>query len=124
MLFHNGVMPALVENGDDRQVYDFTTDKSECRLFIKYRANKQDTKKPDYSSWLFAIADDKAELQKYIDEGKNLLLASVCGSSELDKSQLVIFDRITSYNVCYTKLLRDAEEISSTVSFSIRNNGT
>ena len=93
MLFHNGVMPALVENGDDRQVYDFTTDKSECRLFIKYRANKQDTKKPDYSSWIFAISDDKAELQKYIDEGKNLLLALVCVSSELDKSQLAILDK-------------------------------
>ena len=56
-------------------------------------ANKQGTKKPDYSSWLFAIADDKSELQKYIDEGKNLLLALVCGSSELDKSQLAILDK-------------------------------
>ena len=93
MLFSHGIKPALIENSDDRQVYDFTTDKSECRLFIKYRANKQGTKKPDYSSWLFAIADDKSELQKYIDEGKNLLLAFVCGSSELDKSQLAILDK-------------------------------
>lgn len=92
MLLNNGVMPALFENGDDRQVYDFTTDKSECRLFVKYRANKNGAKNPDYSSWGFSIANDKSELQKYIDEGKNLILALVCGSSELSESQLAILD--------------------------------
>lgn len=92
MLLNNGVMPALVENSDDRQVYDFTTDKSECRLFVKYRANKNGTKNPDYSSWGFGIANDKIELQKYIDEEKNLILALVCGSSELTESRLAFLD--------------------------------
>ena len=44
MLFSHGIKPALVENGADRQVYDITTNKSEFRLYVKYRANKTDTK--------------------------------------------------------------------------------
>ncbi|MDI3476620.1 MAG: hypothetical protein PWQ59_145 [Thermoanaerobacterium sp.] len=43
MLFTRGIVPALVECNNDRQVYDFTTDNADFRLFIKLsgsRANR------------------------------------------------------------------------------------
>lgn len=75
MLFNNHITPALVEADDSRQVYDLTTNTKECRLFIKYRAYKQNTKKQDYNSWVFSLTDDdKKEIQYYIDNGYNLCL--------------------------------------------------
>ncbi len=44
---------ALIEGNDehDRQVYDFTTNYgNEYRLFMKYRAEQQNTKTLDYNS--------------------------------------------------------------------------
>lgn len=92
MLFSHGIKPALVENGADRQVYDITTNKSEFRLYVKYRANKTDTKKADYSSWVFTIKDDTAELQSYINNGYKLIIALVCGEENLGESQLAVLD--------------------------------
>lgn len=92
MLFSHGVKPALVENGSDRQVFDITTDKSEVKLYVKYRAKKNETKKADYSSWVFSINEDKSELISYIDNGSNLVLALVCGEDDLGESQLAVLD--------------------------------
>ena len=92
MLFSHGIKPALVENGADRQVYDITTDKSEFRLYVKYRANKNNTKKLDYSSWVFTIKDDTAELQSYINNGYKLIVTLVCGEENLGESQLAVLD--------------------------------
>lgn len=94
MLFNNHINPALVEGDDDRQVYDLTTDTGECRLFIKYRADKQDTKTLDYNSWLFAFTDsDKSEIQSYIESVYNLLLALVCGVEGLSNSEIAVVDK-------------------------------
>lgn len=94
MLFNNHINPALVEGDDDRQVYDLTTDTGECRLFIKYRADKQDTKTLDYNSWLFTFTDsDKSEIQSYIESGYNLLLALVCGVEGLSNSEIAVVDK-------------------------------
>lgn len=94
MLFNNHINPALVEGDDDRQVYDLTTNTGECRLFIKYRANKQNTKTQDYSSWLFVITDsDKEEMLSYIDNGYNLVLTLVCGVSGLSDSEIAVLDK-------------------------------
>ena len=80
MLFNNHITPALVEGDEKRQVYNLTTNTGESRLFIKYRADKQDTKSKGYNSWTFNLSDrDKAEVQTYLDEGYNLVLALVCG---------------------------------------------
>lgn len=94
MLFNNNINPALVEGDDDRQVYDLTTDTGECRLFIKYRADKQETKTLDYNSWLFTFTDsDKSEIQSYIESGYNLLLALVCGVEGLSNSEIAVVDK-------------------------------
>jgi len=92
MLFSHGINPALIENSDDRQVYDFTTNKNKFRLFVKYRAMKQNTKREDYNSWLFTIAQDTSEIQSYIDNGANIILGLVCGSDNLAESELAVLD--------------------------------
>lgn len=80
MLFNHHINPALVEGGEGRQVYDITANSGEYRLFIKYRADKSDTRTSDYYSWTFTLTDkDKTEIQHYIDGGYNLMLVLVCG---------------------------------------------
>ncbi len=94
MLFNSHINPVLVESDDNRQVYDLTTNTGECRLFIKYRADKQDTKTLDYNSWLFTLTDsDKTEMKDYIDNGYNLVLALVCGMAELSGSEIAVVDK-------------------------------
>ena len=53
---------------------------------------KQNTKRDDYSSWLFTIAQDTAEMKTYINNGTNLILALVCGSDDLGESELAVLD--------------------------------
>lgn len=94
MLLNNHITPALVEGNDDRQVYDMTTDTGECRLFIKYRANRINTKNPDYNSWLFTFSEsDKDEIKNYIDNGYNLVIALVCGVEGLVDSEIAVLDK-------------------------------
>jgi hypothetical protein len=93
MLFNQGMNPVLIEGDNDRQVYDFTTNSGEYRLFMKYRAEQQETKKPDYNSWVFNILGDYKELVDYIEKGKNVVLALVCGSGYLPKSELALINK-------------------------------
>jgi hypothetical protein len=91
MLFNRGIAPALVESNNDRQVYDFTINNGDFRLFMKYRALGRKGKNPDYRSWQFIFTDDDLnKIYEYIGERRNLLLALVCGDATLNKSELAI----------------------------------
>lgn len=92
-LFNNHINPALIEGGDDRQVYDFTTNKGDFRMFVKYRAENKRTKRVDYFSWDFNLINDIDEIKGYIAEGKNLVLFLVCGMKDLKDSELAILDK-------------------------------
>jgi len=97
MLFNNStrkISIALIESDENRQLYYLMTDNNECRLFIKYRSTRIETKKENYNSWLFTMTErDKNEIQTIIDEGHNLVLALVCGVSGLSDSELALLDR-------------------------------
>lgn len=90
LLFNNKVTPALVESGEDRQVYDFTTNHIDFRLFVKYRAERTSLKSEEYYSWTFTLLNDYKEITGYINDGYNVLLALVCGNSDLKDSELAI----------------------------------
>lgn len=93
MLFNSRINPALVEGDDDRQVYDFTTNNVEFRLFIKYRTDKQNTKTDDYNSWVFSLTEnDRIEIQGYLDT-TNLVVALVCGVIGLGESEIAVLDK-------------------------------
>lgn len=94
ILFNNKIIPALVEGDTDRQVYDFTTNNAEFRLFIKYRADKQSTKTDNYNSWLFSLTEsDKSEILGYIKDGYNLVMALVCGVAGLSESEIAVLNK-------------------------------
>lgn len=94
MLFNNKINPALIESNDSRQIYDFMTNTGKFRIFIKYRADKQDTKTANYNSWVFSLTEtDKAEIISYIDSGYNLLLTLVCGVAGLVDSEVAVIDK-------------------------------
>lgn len=93
LLFNNGIDPALVESNSSRQIYDFTTDNIDFRLFIKYRAKGRLGKGGDYRSWQFKFSEeDLAEIFKYLDEGYNLSLALVCGEKRLSESEYAVLN--------------------------------
>lgn len=93
MLFNSHIKPALVEGDDDRQVYDFTTNDAEFRLFIKYRSEKQSTITDDYNSWVFSLTEnDKREILGYIDS-TNLVVALVCGVVGLGESEIAVLNK-------------------------------
>lgn len=88
------ITAALIESDNDRQLYNLTTDNNECRLFIKYRSTKIETKKEEYNSWLFKLTEsDKKEICNIINEGHNLVLVLVCGVDGFSESELVLLDK-------------------------------
>lgn len=92
MLLNSGVTPVLVEGNESRQVYDLTTNK-EYRLFIKYRANRQNLKRKTYSSWSFKFNDGEFnELLRYLDDGFNVLVVLVCGVKGLNGSEIAVLN--------------------------------
>lgn len=98
VLFNNKsdakITPAIVEGDDDRQIYDFTTDNTEFKLFIKYRADKQDIKTDEYNSWLFSLTPkDKKEILEYIDKGYNFVFALMCGCKNFSESEIALLDK-------------------------------
>lgn len=100
MLFNNHINPAILESNDDRQVYDLTTNSGDFRLFIKYRANSQNTKTPGYNSWTFSLTEsDKEEIVQYIGEGRNLVLALVCGLSNISEGELALLDKVQTQKI-------------------------
>lgn len=93
ILFRNNINPVVVEGDDDHQGYDLTTDTNECRIFIKHRADKQETRTVDYSSWVFSLTDSNRKLiQNYIDSEYNLVLVLVCGVAGLSGSEIALLD--------------------------------
>lgn len=93
-LFNNGICPMLIEGGNDRQVYDFTTDYEDFRLFVKYRSTGRQGAKDGYMSWQFSLTDqDIKELKQYVDDDRHLSLGLICGDQPLNKSQYAVLHK-------------------------------
>lgn len=94
MLLNNEICPVLVEGGADRQVYEFTTNEGDFKLFLKYRSEPIQTKTEGYQSWQFGFsADDIAELRRYISENKHLSVGLVCGMNTLSNSEYAVLHK-------------------------------
>ncbi|MGB4312483.1 MAG: hypothetical protein WBI21_02900 [Natronincolaceae bacterium] len=97
VLFNNSnkkTTAALIESDKDRQLYCIMTDNAKCRLFVKYRSDKINTKTEDYYSWLFKFSENEQhEIKTLINEGYGLVLALVCGVEGLSGSELALIDK-------------------------------
>ena len=92
-LLNNKITPVLIESGNDRQIYDFTTDSKDFRLIVKYRSYEIKTKKKDYCSWQFNLSDDIADLKQGMKSDKKLSLGLVCGKIKLNKSEYAVLHK-------------------------------
>ena len=93
-LLNNGICPMLIEGGTDRQVYDFTTNDKEFRLFAKYRSAPINTKAEGYYSWQFVFSDkDMDEIKAFLNSGKGFSIGLVCGADTLNQSQYAVLKR-------------------------------
>ena len=93
MLFNKHLNPALVESDKNRQIYDLTTNSGDCRLYIKYRADKQQTKTKDYNSWQFVFTSSEInELENYLHGKLTISMILVCGVDGLAESEIAILD--------------------------------
>jgi hypothetical protein len=93
LLFNTGVDPALVESSNSRQIYDFTTDNVDFRIFIKYRTRGRLGVGGNYRSWQFTFSNtDLEEMFRFIKEDRNLLLALVCGEEKLNESEYAVLN--------------------------------
>ena len=84
-------IPALVENNESRQVYEFTINNGEYRMFIKYRSHPN-VYHDRHRSWQFVFSGkDIEELFKYLeDEKRLLLLVLVCGTKDFKSSEIAV----------------------------------
>ena len=93
-LFNNGISPMLLEGGTDRQVYNFTTNATDFRLFIKYRSEGRAGAKDGYISWTFVFSyEDVTELKKYIADSQHLSLGLVCSMKQFNDSEYVVLHK-------------------------------
>ena len=93
-LINRGICPALVEGGNDRQIYNFTTNEQDFLLFIKYRSKPISTKTPEYTSWQFCFsADDIKELTQFMSSAKHLCVGLVCGNQKLNTSEYAVLHK-------------------------------
>lgn len=93
-LFNHRICPMLVEGGDNRQIYEFTTNNSEFILFVKYRSLPIATKNEDYNSWQFVFSDaDMKELTAFLNNPKQLSVGLICGNKALGKSEVAFIHK-------------------------------
>jgi hypothetical protein len=89
-LFRNKIQPALISAGEQKQIYEFTTNnsKKDFVLYLMYRKQSRNLK-DEYSSWAFGdIRDNISELEDYAGQGKNPVLALICVKDDLKDSEI------------------------------------
>ena len=90
VLFNNRMIPALVENGTERRIYDVVTNSGNYRIFMKYRT-KPSTDNNDLSSWQFMFNNEEVDdFRNNLNE--SILLILICGKEELKDSEMAVLD--------------------------------
>lgn len=93
-LINNHICPALIEGGTDRQIYDFTTDKKDFRLFVKYRSVPVKTKTEGYISWQFSFSEsDIRELKECCNSMNYFSLGLICGDCSIKHGQYAVLHK-------------------------------
>lgn len=92
--FHNGFKPMLVEGGENRRIYDCTTDNSNFKLFTKYRSTPIQNQKEGYNSWQFVFSkNDISELSDYLTMTGDFSLGLLCGNTTFGKSEIAFLHK-------------------------------
>ncbi|MCT4662951.1 MAG: hypothetical protein N4A40_13930 [Tissierellales bacterium] len=93
-LLNNGIVPALFEERVEvnRKIYDFTTNKGDFRVYVKYSEKPSSENKAKSSSiWNFPFTESQIDEIKTIDsEDKQFYFVFVCGKLSLNKSKVAV----------------------------------
>lgn len=101
-LLNNGIVPALFDKRNDRnrKIYDFSTDKGDYRVYVKYSESpsSENTWK-DSAIWNFPLTDSQIDEIKNIDvEDRELYFVFVCGNIKLNKSRIAVIKKDDIFN--------------------------
>jgi hypothetical protein len=90
VLFNYKYVPALIEGGEKRRVYNITLNDGDVTLYMMYRS-KPNTNNDEYKSWQFKLGQlDKDEISKMFESNPRTKLVLICGAEILRESELAI----------------------------------
>lgn len=94
VLLNNGIVPALFEERTDssRKIYDFTTDKGDFRVYVKFseKPSSRSESKGSYI-WNFPFTDSQIdEIENMEANDRILYFIFVCGRKSLNKSRIAV----------------------------------
>ncbi len=96
-LLNNEIVPALFEERIDinRKIYDFTTDKGDFRVYVKFTENPSSESESKGSSiWNFPFTESQIDEIKSLEiYNRNLYFVFVCGRSSLNKSKIAVIHK-------------------------------
>lgn len=94
-LINRHINPALIEGDNRRRVYNFTTNKNDFRLFVKYRRAPSSVNPDGHRSWQFVFSPSEIqELTENCKQEKGIFtLCLVCGDVDIKKSQYAVLDQ-------------------------------
>lgn len=93
-LLNNGIKPALFEEGivDNRKIYDFTTDKDDFRVYVKFTekpSSKSDSKGTNI--WNFPFTDKQVEEIKNLPcDNRQVYFVFICGNLILNETKIAV----------------------------------
>lgn len=100
-LLNNGIVPALFEERIDanRKIYDFTTNKGNFRVYVKYTESPSSKSEGKGSSiWNFPFTESQIdEIKNIVTDDRSLYFVFVCGSSSLNKSRIAVISQDIIY---------------------------
>lgn len=93
-LLNHKITPAYVESNQDSQIYDFSLNHVDFRLYAKYTKDRKNTTTKDYNSWQFGFSKSEIEeIKDYLEKDYNLVIVLVCGMKNLNESEIAVLDK-------------------------------
>lgn len=91
LLVNNGLTPAILEQGEKRNIYKVSTNKGDYKIFSKYRVLSKENS--ESLNWQFSFSEAEIEeIRKLEEEKEKLILGFVCINDfqERFKSELAL----------------------------------
>ena len=113
-LINNGFKIAIIESLTNINIYSISTDTSESKLFMKYRAINRQSKKNNSRSWDFSFS--APEIYRIwgetieIEDNTERYLLLVCSQKDLKNTEFVLLDKKFMHDIFFQK-----EKISITI---------
>jgi len=112
---NSGLKPAIFENGNDRRIYDITTNSGDYKIYAKYISvpSNINRKNKDKRLWHFSFLPEEVEYFKnYHENNKKLYLVLICGQEKLQDSEIAILTLSEAKKCLDVDYIRPSHRIS------------